>query len=1671
MKANAVCFEAPTPKVYDKLPPPIEEIEEVLAILFIGAVGPTNDDFARTPLLVRRNVVINALEWLKVNHVDYKDVELSHNNLLQYSETMPPCAITFNQSTIDRPESAPVFDMPEADGTEDGMCAFAIHGVTGDHLEKLTKVEIDGIALRHFNSGGKVLAVGHKDEPESLWKNPQLYPKMFPWLFPYGHGGLGTTPLSETAHKKWLLMYHDKRFQKDENFPVVAFSHKQVKSATQAGWLLADKASFEPISQRLMNLDERVMRNVADRMASGERVVPTSEAEKACFKVLTDLDRVAGKVSGSTTTKKYMRNEVWALISHRGAPSWYITVSPADSQSPISLYYADGDEECTLAMPCLNSDQRIRLICENPVAAARFFNFMVTVLLEDILGYKSEHRGLYGEHVGHYGVVEQQGRLTLHLHLLLWIRGALSPQEIRERLLNGNKVFKEKLITYLESVFAGEFMTGSEDEVKAHLDRCELNPEYEKPTLTLPVPPPPLCSMHPSTEMSMACEACGAYLKWHEKYEGTVDDILLRSNSHKCPDRSSLKELRKLKHANKTCNDNKYGICRARFPRSLHPTTEVDPETGAIIMKKHEAMYNTFSYPLTYIFRSNTDVTYLGSGTAVKSVVLYVTDYITKASLATHVVFDTIVSVFSKNASLVNSTSPNSGDNARKLMTKIVNVLSTKMELGAPMICAYLLGHPDHYTDHHFIPFYWQQYVNEVRSCCHPEENLNGNHKVALLKRGKRVVGLSPVDDYVYCPVEGADISLYDWIRISTRVPLRKTRKRKTRHDIGDTDEDGGDTLSIDDDVAGDVNPKDSCAASQSLPANHYRFLPGHKLSDTHGLHLRKDSVKRVVNFVGANIPRRDKGDYDYYCCTMLSLFKPWRKGTDLMEGYNSWAEAFNAFAFTPRQKQMMNNFMIRYECLDARDDYRSQMLKDVALKSSWDPFMDAVLEKDEGEPDTVFAGNDDDADVPQLPNVSKDPLPSQLDRGLSSSYLASQKMKAEIRRLLSSVGWSRAYDKNEPHCAVSVDTEVDCNTSMTSLGCADPMLPPPTLPRHHWTNLVSEKRKEVLALRSSKIPPSVRNAFIEERARRKLGVPPSSNNLVKVVDQNFFQKDFHAGEKQRYADSAVKKFQLNEEQERAFRIIASHASLPSPEALSMYIGGMGGTGKSTVLKALMYFFAERNENHRLTVVAPTGNAAALLGGSTYHSTFGINNGVAERGDSLPTVRERLMGVQYVFFDEVSMLSAREMYRISKQLCRAWFHDDKVFGGLNMIFAGDFAQLPPARGGEAIFLYGRKIGTNKRSQVQQEMAMGKALWHHVTTVVILRQNMRQRMQTINDCRFRRALENMRYKNCSPDDIAFLNSRVTSPILNAPNISSSSFRNVAIITAKNAQKDLINDIGAERFAKENGKPLHHFYCEDSVQAKKTEFGNEDWVEEPRAGSRRKTLRLREITKEWKEYLWTLDASAADTKVPAKISLCEGMPVIIRRNIATELCITRGQEGTVYGWTARGPLDRQVLDTLFVRLTNPPTEVKLDGLPLNVVPITPVTTPTKVSLPNHYDIPLQRTIVNVIPCFSMTDYASQGKTRTKNAVHLNNCNDFHGYYTALSRSSTAECTVILQNFDPRKITGGLKGIHTSLRQEYRELELLDEITKLSEVMLAMTTSLHECIPRCGGHRMIH
>ena len=111
MKANVIAFENPMPKIYQRLPPPVNELDEVLAFIYTGPCRPSPEDMERTPVLVRRRRVSDALEWLKLNHVDYYDIDIAYDHLDSYPDNGPPVIVTYrNASTNKDPEAVSAFD-------------------------------------------------------------------------------------------------------------------------------------------------------------------------------------------------------------------------------------------------------------------------------------------------------------------------------------------------------------------------------------------------------------------------------------------------------------------------------------------------------------------------------------------------------------------------------------------------------------------------------------------------------------------------------------------------------------------------------------------------------------------------------------------------------------------------------------------------------------------------------------------------------------------------------------------------------------------------------------------------------------------------------------------------------------------------------------------------------------------------------------------------------------------------------------------------------------------------------------------------------------------------------------------------------------------------------------------------------------------------------------------------------------------------------------------------------------------------------------------------------------------------------------------------------------------------------------------------------------------------
>ena len=137
----------------------------------------------------------------------------------------------------------------------------------------------------------------------------------------------------------------------------------------------------------------------------------------------------------------------------------------------------------------------------------------------------------------------------------------------------------------------------------------------------------------------------------------------------------------------------------------------------------------------------------------------------------------------------------------------------------------------------------------------------------------------------------------------------------------------------------------------------------------------------------------------------------------------------------------------------------------------------------------------------------------------------------------------------------------------------------------------------------------------------------------------------------------------------------------------NVFLTGQAGTGKSTLLRE----FLSRVEGVRdVAITAPTGIAALNVGGTTVHRWCGMQLGpqdgedflqAAERLESHPAVhgaRKRVRATEVLVVDEISMMAGRHLDFLNYWVKRIR-EDSRPFGGLQVIFLGDFLQLPPVR--------------------------------------------------------------------------------------------------------------------------------------------------------------------------------------------------------------------------------------------------------------------------------------------------------------------------------------------------------------------------------------------------------
>jgi len=135
----------------------------------------------------------------------------------------------------------------------------------------------------------------------------------------------------------------------------------------------------------------------------------------------------------------------------------------------------------------------------------------------------------------------------------------------------------------------------------------------------------------------------------------------------------------------------------------------------------------------------------------------------------------------------------------------------------------------------------------------------------------------------------------------------------------------------------------------------------------------------------------------------------------------------------------------------------------------------------------------------------------------------------------------------------------------------------------------------------------------------------------------------------------------------------------------NVFLSGSGGVGKSFVTNLIINLLRRhhgRAFSRKVCITASTGIASTHVDGTTLHAATGV--GVPRCWDHFgrmfyqDKVVERRWSRHYevLFVDEISMLSG-EMLDTLNRIIQKLRRSKEPFGGLQVVFVGDFAQLPP----------------------------------------------------------------------------------------------------------------------------------------------------------------------------------------------------------------------------------------------------------------------------------------------------------------------------------------------------------------------------------------------------------
>ena len=417
-------------------------------------------------------------------------------------------------------------------------------------------------------------------------------------------------------------------------------------------------------------------------------------------------------------------------------------------------------------------------------------------------------------------------------------------------------------------------------------------------------------------------------------------------------------------------------------------------------------------------------------------------------------------------------------------------------------------------------------------------------------------------------------------------------------------------------------------------------------------------------------------------------------------------------------------------------------------------------------------------------------------------------------------------------------------------------------------------------------------------------------------------------------------------------------------EGKNIFITGGAGTGKSYMLQQLKIYFGID-----LQLTSTTGISAININGSTIHSWAGLGIehnkkniwNTLNRINSNPVLKQQILNCKILAIDEISMLHSETLEYLDLVL-QKMRGSKSPMGGMQVIFIGDFFQLPPV--------------VKERDIVKKDFCFTSQTWRNLNLEIILLKDVKRQ----SEIRYINVLNHIREGYATEADWDIILERYRA--MPADIMTDDSKLH---LYATNKDADTFNDMCFDRIP----TIAEYFYSDDKI-----EYYDEN----------ERLIFTQKDRNKFKEYAESFEA---DFRVLHELKLKEECRVMLLKNIAIEEGLANGSCGTV----------KEIKENVIIVEFDNGKKVPLSKMDFESYKFKEIY--IDECMEKSYKQKLVRKQFPVRLAYGITIHKSQGMTFDDLVVHLDKIFAQGQCYVALSRTTSLNGLNPI-GFNPNKIS---------------------------------------------------